>query len=51
MHGRELYWLSRQKQSESTFSNNLFEKALRARSTFRGVNTLRKLLAKYPAGD
>jgi len=46
MHGRELYWLSRLKQSESTFSNAAFEKALRLRTTFRGIATLRKLVAK-----
>ena len=50
VHGRELYWLSRQKQSESTFSNAKFEKALRMRSTFRGIGTLHKLVAKYPSG-
>ena len=51
LHGRELYWLSRLKQSESTFSNAALEKALGMRSTFRGMSTLRKLLAKLaPAG-
>lgn len=48
VHDRELYWLSRQKQSESTFSNAVFEKALRVRATFRGIGTLNKLLAKFP---
>ena len=48
VHDRELYWLSRQKQSESTFSNAVFEKALRTRATFRGSGTLHKLLAKFP---
>lgn len=50
VHGRELYWLSRLGQSESTFSNALFEKKLGMRTTFRGLNTLHKLLAKYPPG-
>ena len=49
LHGRELYWLSRQKQSESTFSNAAFEKALRLRATFRGMSTLRRLAAKVAA--
>ena len=49
MHGRELYWLSLHKQSDPGFSNAVFEKALRTRATFRGINTLHKLLAKYPA--
>jgi uncharacterized protein (DUF1697 family) len=48
VHGREVYWLCRKKQSESTFSNNVFEKALRLRATIRGMNTIRKLAAKYP---
>lgn len=45
-HGRELYWLSRQRQNESAFSNAVFEKALHVRATFRGIATLRKLAAK-----
>lgn len=47
VHGRELYWLCRKKQSESTFSNASMEKALGVRSTFRGANTIKKLAAKY----
>jgi uncharacterized protein (DUF1697 family) len=50
LHGRELYWTSRHKQSESTFSNAVFEKLLGVRATFRGVNTVRKLAALYPPG-
>lgn len=45
LHGRELYWLSAQRQSESAFSNAAFEKALRLRATFRGMSTLRRLVA------
>ena len=47
VHGRELIWLSGTLQSESTFSNAAFERALKMRSTFRSVSTLRKLLAKH----
>ncbi len=47
-NGREVYWLCQTKQSESTFSNVLFERALGKRATFRGMNTIRKLAAKYP---
>ena len=47
-HGREIYWLSRRKQSESTFSNAVLEKTLGRPSTLRGANTIRKLAAKYP---
>lgn len=46
--GRELYWLCQVKQSESTFSNAVFERAVGKRATFRGMNTIRKLAAKYP---
>jgi len=46
-HGREVYWLSRNSQGESKFSNALLEKKLRVSSTFRGVNTVQKLAAKY----
>jgi len=46
-NGREVYWLCRVKQSESTFSNALFEKTLKVKATFRGINTVTKLAAKY----
>ena len=47
VHGRELYWLCRRKQSESTFSNAVLEKALGIKSSLRGVNTIQKMAAKY----
>jgi uncharacterized protein (DUF1697 family) len=47
VNGREVYWLCRKRQGESTFSNLRFEKALGIRSTFRGLNTVVKLSAKY----
>ena len=43
VNGRELYWLCRTKQSDSKFSNVAFEKAIGARATFRGLNTIRRL--------
>lgn len=46
-YGREVYWLCLKKQSESKFSNAVFEKALGIKSTFRGLNTVRKLADKY----
>jgi uncharacterized protein (DUF1697 family) len=49
VNGSEIYWLCQVKQSESTFSNSAFEKALGIRATFRGMNTVRKLATKYPA--
>jgi uncharacterized protein (DUF1697 family) len=47
VQGREVYWLCRKKQSESTFSNAVLEKTLKRQSTLRGVNTVRKLAEKY----
>lgn len=47
VNGREVYWLCRKRQSESGFSNALFEKTLNVRATFRGIRTVEKLAAKY----
>jgi uncharacterized protein (DUF1697 family) len=47
IHGRELYWLCRKKQSVSKISNALIEKALGQKSTLRGANTIKKMAAKY----
>ena len=49
VHGREVYWLCRVKQSDSKFSNVVLEKTLGQASTLRGINTLIKMSAKYPA--
>lgn len=49
VHEREVYWLCRRKQSESTFSNAVLEKTLGRRSTLRGANTVKKMAAKYSA--
>jgi len=48
VHGREVYWLCKKGQSESTFSNVRFEKATKAKATYRGMNTIQRLAAKYP---
>jgi uncharacterized protein (DUF1697 family) len=47
VNGREVYWLCRKKQSESTFSNMRFEKVVKASATFRGVNTVTRLAARH----
>jgi uncharacterized protein (DUF1697 family) len=47
VHGREIYWLCKKKQSESKVSNVAIEKALKVKSTLRGVNTIKKLAEKY----
>ena len=46
VNGREWYWLSRAKQSESKISNGAIEKALKVRSTLRGMNTIVRLAAR-----
>ena len=45
---REIYWLSRGRQSESTFSNAVFEKVVGSKTTFRSITTIRKMAAKFP---
>jgi uncharacterized protein (DUF1697 family) len=47
--GRELYWMSRNKQSESKFSNAAFERALGLRATFRGMKTVQRIAALHTA--
>jgi uncharacterized protein (DUF1697 family) len=47
---REVWWLCRVKQSESTFSNAVLEKALGLKATLRGFNTLERLTAKHLKG-
>jgi uncharacterized protein (DUF1697 family) len=47
VHGRELYWLCKRKQSESTFSNAVLEKTLGKPSTIRGMTTVQKIAAKH----
>jgi len=47
LHGRELYWLHRERQSESKISGKVLEKALGAQATLRNITTVRKLAEKY----
>jgi hypothetical protein len=44
----EVYWLARKNISESTINYALVEKALQTPVTFRNINTIRRLAAKYP---
>ena len=51
VHGTEVHWLCLKRQSESTFSNTAFERAVKAKTTIRGIDTLRKMLAtREPPG-
>ena len=47
VRGKEIYWLSRRKQSDSRISNAVFEVSLGRPSTMRGINTIRNLATKY----
>lgn len=48
-HGREIYWLLRERLTESRFSGPLLEKTIGMPATVRNVNTVRKIAAKYCA--
>lgn len=50
LHGRELYWLRQAGQDVSPYSGAHLEKALGMAGTARNITTVRKLVAKYPAG-
>lgn len=47
VHGREIYWLCKIKQSDSKISNVAIEKTLGIKSTLRGINTVDKLAEKF----
>ncbi|MBA2270985.1 MAG: DUF1697 domain-containing protein [Chthoniobacterales bacterium] len=48
LSGRELYWRCRVNSSDSPFSGPKLEKTLGMPTTLRNVNTVRRLVAKYP---
>ena len=48
LNGRELYWRTAGGQSDSTLSNALFERTLKGKATFRNINTVTRLAARYP---
>jgi uncharacterized protein (DUF1697 family) len=49
VNDREVYWLCKLKQSESKFSNAVFERTTGVRVTFRGANTVARLAVKAGA--
>lgn len=49
--GREVFWLCAVRQSDSKFSNAVFERTLGMSATFRGMNTVRRLASKYLDDD
>ena len=48
VNGRELYWRTAAVMSDSTLSYAHFERILKGRATFRNVNTVARLAARYP---
>jgi uncharacterized protein (DUF1697 family) len=48
VNGRELHWRTAGGQSDSTLSNALFERTLKGKATFRNINTVTRLAARYP---
>jgi uncharacterized protein (DUF1697 family) len=50
LHGREVYWLARTKQSETKLTIVKFERAVGCAATMRAMTSLRKLAAKHCAG-
>ncbi len=49
VNGRELYWRTAGGQSDSKLTNAFFERTLKGRVTFRNINTVTRLAARYPA--
>lgn len=50
VRGKDVYWLSTTKLSASKLSYTFFEKTLGTAATFRGMNTVTRLAAKYGFG-
>ncbi|MEO8138087.1 MAG: DUF1697 domain-containing protein [Gemmatimonadota bacterium] len=50
VNGSEVYWLGMPHQDESTVSMAAMERALGAPATFRNLNTIARLVAKYELG-
>ena len=46
--GHEIYWACTTRSSDSKISGAVIERALGGRTTMRNINTVRRLLAKYP---
>ncbi|HZK78142.1 MAG TPA: DUF1697 domain-containing protein [Gemmatimonadaceae bacterium] len=47
--GREIFWVIQTRMSDSKVTGAAIEKSAGGRATFRNINTVRRLLAKYPA--
>lgn len=51
VNGREVYWLCQVGQSESAFFRVPFDRRFKVGSTWRNINTLNRLIAKYNLDD
>ena len=51
VYNREVYWLPRTNQLDSPVSKVGLEKIIKAKATVRGINTVRKLAAKYSTNN
>jgi uncharacterized protein (DUF1697 family) len=47
VHGREVFWKCRLRQTDSKFSNAAFERSLKISATWRNINTVQRLATKY----
>lgn len=50
VHGRELYWLAANGLGQSTLSAAKFEKLLTTAATFRNLNTIDRIVARFGNG-
>lgn len=51
VHGREVFWLCRVKQSQSKFSTAVLERTIGQQATMRGAGTISKMAARYGQGS
>jgi uncharacterized protein (DUF1697 family) len=49
VHGPDVYWLSRLRQSDPQFAKVALERVLGQPATLRGINTIRRMAARYSA--
>ena len=47
VRGRELWWLSKNRQNEASISGKVLERALGQATTLRNVNTIRRMAERY----
>ena len=51
VEGREIYWLTRRRISDSDVMGSLFDKAVRVPTTMRNMNTIEKLVTRFAAEE